>query len=433
MADEAESLEREAAIILDDMNTRTATLHWPGARVQHRRQIERAIVCARGALAAAGDGNEKTISGARLTLLRALSARAQDARHGAGQLSRSAQRAPTREACEDGWRRVGTIVDTAEEAAREAVWLARELGGHRSEQAARLAQAAAIEARHILKNRNHAYTFHADPGFSFGEGWYLAAAAVLADVAIQIEPSMLQTEQAERFLLDAGLANRLMPYRSRPRANKQLTEIVARAFRKDPPRAQSTLRAAFLGDTTIPQSVVRWTDRAFAGALARNKVLLWVRYASHHPARNTTHSELIEVAHRALDADLVPILVGDALRDENVPKGTLNMTLFWKDKLFQGEDMRRTQLLWFEHLKQSYGLVGQLGVTTAGMDGPALMGLPTLYFTDMPNVRMREWVGAVPGYGEVVRNEGYLERIGVILKRWARTAPDQSISTGLAL
>ena len=62
---------------------------------------------------------------------------------------------------------------------------------------------------------------------------------------------------------------------------------------------------------------------------------------------------------------------------------------------------------------------GQLGVTTAGMDGPALMGLPTLYLTDAPNVRMRAWVGAVPGYRELVRGENYLERASDTLREWA--------------
>ena len=81
--------------------------------------------------------------------------------------------------------------------------------------------------------------------------------------------------------------------------------------------------------------------------------------------------------------------------------------------------MRRSQLQLFEHLKRAHGLVGQVGVTTAGMDGPALMGLPTLYLTDAPNVRMRAWVGAVPGYRELVRGESYLERTSDTLRQWA--------------
>ncbi len=61
---------------------------------------------------------------------------------------------------------------------------------------------------------------------------------------------------------------------------------------------------------------------------------------------------------------------------------------------------------------------GQIGVTTAGMDGPALMGLPTLYLTQAPNVRLGKWVGAVPGYQEVVRAPGYFDIMRATLHRW---------------
>jgi hypothetical protein len=148
-------------------------------------------------------------------------------------------------------------------------------------------------------------------------------------------------------------------------------------------------------------------------------VLLWIRHGAHHPNRNTTYPELGLLARRVLDEGLVPVLVGDALRGGAVPPGALDLTLFWRDGVFQGADMRRAQLQFFEHLRLAHGLVGQLGVTTAGMDGPALMGLPTLYLTDAPNVRLGHWVGAVPGYCEVVRREGYLEQISATLRRWA--------------
>jgi hypothetical protein len=118
----------------------------------------------------------------------------------------------------------------------------------------------------------------------------------------------------------------------------------------------------------------------------------------------------------------VPVLTGDAIREGSVPEGALDMILFWKDPIFRQADMRRAQLQFFECLKQRHGLVGQLGVTTAGMDGPALMGLPTLYLTDAPNVRMCEWVSAVPGYQEVVRKSGYLERVSSVLSEWAGSA-----------
>lgn len=417
---DARALEREAAAILADALARAGALHLPGARERHRRQLERAIDRARGVLAAAEGADPGTLAGARSTLVTAHAARAQDARHGAGQLSRGAQRAPTRDACDDGWRRVESIVAAAEASASEAARMAQKLDNDAAQEAARAAQAAARDARRIVDDRNHAYTFHTDPGFSFGEGWYVAASAVLAAVDIQIEPGKPQTSAAERFLRDAGLGGRLTPYRSRPRANKQLTEIVAQAFRADPIGAQRRIRTAFLGDAPTPPAIVEWTDRALAGASAKTKVLIWVRHATHHPMRNTTRSELVELIRRALAAGLTPVLVGDAVPRGDALAGAVDMTLFWKQPVFQGADMRRAQLSLFEHLKRAHALVGQLGVTTAGMDGPALMGLATMYLTDAPNVRMREWVGTIPGYREVVRGEGYLERVGDTLRRWAR-------------
>ena len=412
------SLEREAATVLGRALARASALHLPGVRDQHRAEVERAIELAHNALTVDG-GSHATIAGARSTLVKAHAARARDARHGAGQLSLGAQRAPTRDDCEDGWRRVEEIVGVAETSAVEAARLALLLDDPAALSTAREAETWAKDARRIVGARNHAYTFHADPGFSFGEGWYLAAAAVLAGVAIQIEPDKPQTSQAQRFLRDAGLEALFQPYRSRPRANKHLPEIVASAFRADPFAAQRRLRAAFLGDASISRTIVDWTARRLVAAAAGKTVLLWVRHGTHQSARNTKHPELVELAHRALDAGLVPVLVGDAVRGGEAPAGTVDCTLFWKDPVFQGPDMRRAQLQLFEHMRRAHGLVGQLGVTTAGMDGPALMGLATVYLTDAPNVRLGTWVGAVPGYREIVRGDSHLEQVSHTLLRWA--------------
>jgi hypothetical protein len=270
----------------------------------------------------------------------------------------------------------------------------------------------------MLEARNHAYTFHTDPGFSFGEGWYVAAAAVLGGALIQIEPGKPGVPRAERFLRDAGLGPRLQPYRSRPRANKQTTEIVARAFRTDPVGAQHELRAAFLGDAPIAKAVSNWIDPRLALVRDRQKVLVWVRDGAHHPNRNTDYAELAHLTARVHRAGLVPVLVGDPLRGGAIPAEAVDMILFWRDPIFAGDDCRRAQLQLFEHVRDAHGVIGQLGVTTAGMDGPALMGLPTMYLTESSNVRMRAWVGAVPGYREIVRESGYLERVSAGLEEW---------------
>ena len=308
------ALERAAAEQLAISRTRAATGGTAADKERHRWQVEQAIDLASRAidgLRAEGsdaegpveaDARGRALARARLTLLRAHAARARDARRGAGQLSLGSQRAPTLEACDDGWQRVAEIVVIAESSARAAAQLAAELGprspASAASKAARAAEAAASEARRLLDERNHAYTFHADPAFSFGEGWYLAAAAILAGVAIQIEPDRLQTAQAQRFLRDAHLAARLVSYRPRPRANKQLPDLVARAFRADPQGAQRRLRTAFLGEGPVPAAIVAWAHGRLPDDGGR-KVLLWVRYGKHHPGRNTSHAELVELARRA--------------------------------------------------------------------------------------------------------------------------------------
>jgi hypothetical protein len=426
IANDAGGLASAAANLMAGARTQADGLHLVGARDRYRRQVVRAIELGQRALAMAEQGGDaRTAASARLTLALAQAARARDARHGAGQLSLGAQRAPTLDACEDGWRKVEAIVAVAEASAAEALRMATAIDKASVRKEVTAARAAAHEARRLVVERNHAYTFHADASFSFGEGWYLAAASVLAEVVIQIEPNKAQTEQVRQFLRDAGLQARIVPYRSRPRANKHLPEIVARAFRDDSASAQHRLRTAFLGEAAIPRAIVDWATRRMTGVSANKKVLLWVRDGKHHPARNTTQPELVALARCAREAGLVPVLVGDAVPDGGPPPDAVDLTLFWKESLFQGLDMRRAQLQLFEHLRAAHGLAGQLGVTTAGMDGPALLGLPTMYLTAAPNGRLGTWVGAIPGYEEIVRGDGYLERIRDRLRQWAASGAAQ--------
>ena len=393
---------RSLAAALEALSSRRG----PGHRDRHRQLLDRAILEGELALAAAdaaGEGAGEAGVRARAVLARAHAARAADALHGANQLSLSAQRAPTPEACDEGWERVANLVAIAEQAARAA-------GAN--------ADGIRRAARRLLDERNHAYTFHTDPGFSFGEGWYVAGAAVLAGVSVQIEPDKPGTAAAERFLREAGLDAQVRPFRPRPRANKQTTDCVARAFRADPAGAQRRLRAAFLGEAPVAAAVREWIDRRLSGRGGGPKVLLWVRHGSHHARRNTTGTEIVELSRLAQGHGFTPVLVGDALPDVAVPEGAVDLLLFWRDPVFLGAGGRRAQLQFFEHLRAAHGVVGQIGVTTAGMDGPALMGMPTAYLTDAPNPRMGAWVGAVPGYREIMRDGGYRDRVSAALREW---------------
>lgn len=413
-------LTRKAATLLEETMALEGRLHLPGVRDEYRSRLEQVVLLASRALGNAVERREVALL--QWVLVRAQGARAEDARYGAGQLSRGSQRAPTLSDCEDGWQRVEQIACNAEEAALEAARFARELNTAKAREIARRAEFAGKAAREIVIERNRAYTFHADPGFSFGEGWYLAAAALLAGVPIQIRPGAVQELQAKRFLVDAGLEGSLRPYRSRPASPKHLTHIIAEAFHADAPRAQCTLRAAFLGDESPSAPLRSWIDGNMGGN-PEQKVLLWVRTGDHDVERNTCFDELRQLSELVLNAGLTPIFFGDAVSADLGPTGGIDLTLCWKEPLFQGSDMRRAQLQLFEELKCSHGLVGQIGVTTAGMDGPALLGLPTLYLTQERNVRLGKWVGVVPGYQEVVRAPGYFEIIRTTLHQWQQCPP----------
>ena len=408
-------LTRKAATLLAEATALQGMLHLPGVRDDYRSRLEHVVLLATRALGNAVENREVALL--QWVLVRAQGARAEDSRYGAGQLSRGSQRAPTLTDCEDGWQRVEEIVCNAEEAALEAARFAQLLNTAKARAIAHRADIARKDARNIVKERNCAYTFHADPGFSFGEGWYLAAAALLAGVPIQIRPGAVQELQAKRFLFDAGLEGSLRPYRSRPASPKHLTHMIAEAFHADAPGAQRTLRAAFLGDESPSASLRSWID-GNVGGNPKQKVLLWVRTGDHDALRNTCFDELRQLYELVLNAGLTPIFFGDAVPADLVPTSGVDLTLCWKEPLFQGPDMRRAQLQLFEELRCRHGLVGQIGVTTAGMDGPALMGLPTLYLTQERNVRLGKWVGAVPGYQEVVRAPGYFEIIRTTLHQW---------------
>ncbi len=393
------------------------TLHLPGVRDVYRSRLEHVVLLAEGALDNTVDS--KDVAALQWVLVQAQGARAEDARYGAGQLARGSQRAPTLADCEDGWQRVEQIVCTAEWAAEEATRLACQLNTGKARAIARRAEVAAHAARAIVSERNCSYTFHADPGFSFGEGWYLAAAALFAGLTIQIRPGAVQEQQARHFLCTAGLEASLRSYRSRPASPKHLTQIIAEAFHADAAGSQFKLRTSFLGNEAPSAALKGWISDKLGG-LHEQKVLLWVRTGDHDAKRNTCFTELRELTDLVLSAGLIPIYFGDAVPSDLIASRAVNLSLCWKESLFQGPDMRRAQLQLFEEMRCRYGLVGQIGVTTAGMDGPALMGLPTLYLTQEPNVRLGKWVGAVPGYQEVVRMPGYLETIRTTLQQWQR-------------
>ena len=116
-------LTETAVTLLAEATALQGTLHLPGVRDEYRFRLEHVVHLTTRALESAVESREVALL--HWVLVQASGARAEDARYGAGQLSRGSQRAPTLEDCEDGWHRVEEIVCTAEEAALAAAGFAR--------------------------------------------------------------------------------------------------------------------------------------------------------------------------------------------------------------------------------------------------------------------------------------------------------------------
>ena len=91
------------------------------------------------------------------------------------------------------------IVDNARESADKARRLASEVGEFRTRKLVERAERAANLAESMLAARNRAYTFFTTPGFSFGEGWYLAAASCSTNFLSRCEPARLKKDKRCNF------------------------------------------------------------------------------------------------------------------------------------------------------------------------------------------------------------------------------------------
>ena len=95
----------------------------------------------------------------------------------------------------------------------------------------------------------------------------------------------------------------------------------------------------------------------------------------------------------------VPVLFGNALPGVAT---THDLREHWLEAPFSGQDVSlRAQLFLFHELVTSRRIAGAIGAKSGAMDGPALLGVPTLYleYENIPNSkRMKKWLGVVPGF-----------------------------------
>src|SRR5262249_39806033 len=104
-----------------------------------------------------------------------------------------------------------------------------------------------------------------------------------------------------------------------------------------------------------------------------------------------------------------PVLVGDR-PGKDITADTINMIKFWDEepfKTFKGLDTRIAQLRMFEYMRGAGIDLLSIGMRSGAMEGPALLGIPTIYIEEIGNQqheRMEKWLGKVPGWSQFTVN-----------------------------
>ena len=192
------------------------------------------------------------------------------------------------------------------------------------------------------------------------------------------------------------------------RAPGYATGKVGEAFLAGAEAARDRLRHAFTGAGPTDRQLGEFLTSK--GILRDQKyALLWIRLSGKrksggaHPELDTSVEGVRELkAAITAQTGRQVVLVGDRPGKSDVLTGAIDMIEFWKQppfKAFEGLEGRQAQLKLFDFMvSNGYDLVS-IGMRSGAMEGPALLGVPTVYIEEMGNVqheRMEKWKGKVP-------------------------------------
>ena len=209
------------------------------------------------------------------------------------------------------------------------------------------------------------------------------------------------------------------------------TELVKRAQSKSPHDFQATLVDRWRG-TDKEAAPVEGKLREWLRELGMKPgayALMWVKTGamsaekSHHFTNRTAWEGLIERVRK--ETGRVPVLIGEDIGLETEP----HLGKFWELEGFPNElkaEGRMGQLRLFMMLAGSkdYDVIS-VGMRSGAMEGPALVGVPTIYLEEAGNdqaERMEKWLEALPNFFRVIidRPPG-----GAQLRAWQREAVER--------
>lgn len=162
------------------------------------------------------------------------------------------------------------------------------------------------------------------------------------------------------------------------------------------------------------ETLAEWVRRMFPEGSSASYALLWFRRSG---ARGGAHRELDTSVSATSDLitalrastfikNLRIVIIGDSGHGLSAPEIDVDLTEYWKDQRspFYNAPTRHNQLALFGYLKKSGFNVLSIGMRSGGMEGPALLGIRTIYMQEVLNFqegRMEHWEGKVPGYQRV--------------------------------
>ncbi len=139
-------------------------------------------------------------------------------------------------------------------------------------------------------------------------------------------------------------------------------------------------------------------------------VLLWARYTGtntangHNPDGDSCVQGQKQLIERLTSLNYDVITIGHGPRNGAPVKAKFDVGEFYMNKPIAGD--RATQQSFFLALMEKYpGRVYQVGQKTGGMDGAALLGIPTIYLEPQGSYaieRMKKWSDNVPDSDESV-------------------------------
>jgi hypothetical protein len=191
------------------------------------------------------------------------------------------------------------------------------------------------------------------------------------------------------------------------------TTIVGNTYQADSATSQDTVRKAFTGDKKGPNDDQLKEFVARKGFQAGKKyALLWIRLSAKeksggaHAELDTSIEGVRQLKKMLKSTGRTPVVIGDRPR-KDVTAGAIDMIKFWDEepfKSFKGLDTRIAQLRMFEYMRGAGIDLISIGMRSGAMEGPALLGIPTIYIEEVGNQqagRMQKWKGKVPGWQQV--------------------------------